>query len=56
MAPAMFWKTCKKSQKGENRSKTNDFKSKYPLYLGRSKFRVEPDERQKKEVIDEART
>ena len=29
MAPAMFFKTCKKSKNGETRIKTNDLKSKF---------------------------
>ena len=33
MAPAMPCKTCKKSKHGETRSKTNDFKSKFPCIL-----------------------
>ena len=33
MAPAMLCKTCKKSKKGETRSKTNDFKSKCACIL-----------------------
>ena len=33
MAPAMPCKTCKKSQNGETRSKTNDFKSKFACVL-----------------------
>ena len=33
MAPAMPCKTCKKSMKGEIRSKTNDFKSKFACIL-----------------------
>ena len=34
MAPAMPCKTCKKNKHGETRSKTNDFKSKFCVYLG----------------------
>ena len=33
MAPAMPCKTCKKSNHGETRSKTNDFKSKFACIL-----------------------
>ena len=33
MAPAMHCKTSKKSKKGETRSKTNDFKSKFACIL-----------------------
>ena len=33
MAPAMPCKTCKKSEKGKTRSKTNDFKSKFACIL-----------------------
>ena len=33
MAPAMPCKTCKKSENGETRSKTNDFKSKFACIL-----------------------
>ena len=33
MAPAMLCKTCKRSKKGEFRSKTNDFKSKFACIL-----------------------
>ena len=33
MAPAMLCKTCKNSKKGEIRSKTNDFKSKFACIL-----------------------
>ena len=33
LAPAMPCKTCKKSKKGEIRSKTNDFKSKFACIL-----------------------
>ena len=33
MAPAMPWKTCKKSKQGETRSKTDDFKSKFACIL-----------------------
>ena len=33
MAPAMLCKTCKKSKRGEIRSKTNDFKSKFACIL-----------------------
>ena len=33
MAPAMLGKTCKKSEHGDTRSKTNDFKSKFACIL-----------------------
>ena len=44
MAPAMPWKTCKKSKHGETRSKTDDFKSKFACILEASestKMRME---------------
>ena len=34
MAPAMPCKTCKKNKHGETRGNTNDFKSKFCVYLG----------------------
>ena len=33
MVPAMPCNTCKKGKNGETRSKTNDFKSKFPCIL-----------------------
>ena len=34
MAPALPFKTSKRSKHGETRGKTNDFKSKFACYLG----------------------
>ena len=45
MAPAMLCTTCKKSKKGEIRSKTNDFKSKICMYLGSQWIHMIPDGR-----------
>ena len=39
MAPAMPCTTCKKSKKGQTRSKTNDFKSKFACILEASESR-----------------
>ena len=33
MAPAMFCKTCKNNKRGETRSKTDDFRSKFECIL-----------------------
>ena len=45
MAPAMPWKTCKKSKHWETRSKTNDFRSQFACILEASEsFRTRMEE------------